>query len=320
MSAPQERHDTRLSDEAVELVETYFKRVHGALLVAAAGECEETVDELRDHVYEELADTAGTPADVARILSELGPPEVLAAQCADETTEMTPVPSPEKPSKFAGTLLGVPYDLRPPTGEKIASRMWDPMNPRVLVPRIWGAGWDINFGALAVKLGLVRPDDEDVPFGSVPERYLLAALIVPLLAAAAFVVMIALYQARLPEQVAVHWDLSGAPDRFDSKTAALGFPVVITLIGVLAVSNAWIRRRSPLSRVAAGALATLLCTISAFAYGQQVWTAFGGDGNAILLAGIVLCLVLPFVLLVSLSRTGRAVEVRRDLEKKGDVS
>jgi Mn2+/Fe2+ NRAMP family transporter len=86
------------------------------------------------------------------------------------------------------------------------------------------------------------------------------------------------------------------------------------------VGSAWIRRRPPLNRAAAGALATLLCSISAFAYGQTVWTSLGHPGNALMIAGVASCLVLPFVLLVILSRVGRAAEVRRDLNKKGDAS
>jgi hypothetical protein len=320
MISPQDRHDRALSAESVELVETYFKRVHGALLVAAAGECEETVEDLREHVYEELAETAGTPADVARVLAEFGPPEALAAQCADVSLEVVEVAKPENASRLSGTLLGIPYELRPPTTERVASRMWDPMNPRVLVPRVWGAGWDINFGALAVKLGMVRPDDEDVPFASVPERYLRITLYVPLLFAAVFAAMVVHYQAGLPDQVAVHWGINGAADRFDSKSAALVWPVLITLIGIVSVGSAWIRRRPPLNRAAAGALATLLCSISAFAYGQTVWTSLGHPGNALMIAGVASCLVLPFVLLVTLSRVGRAAEVRRDLDKKGDAS
>lgn len=47
---------TGLSPEAAKLVETYFARVRGALLVAAAGESEDAVDDLRTHVLEQLAE------------------------------------------------------------------------------------------------------------------------------------------------------------------------------------------------------------------------------------------------------------------------
>ncbi|WP_248631025.1 DUF5808 domain-containing protein [Corynebacterium glucuronolyticum] len=36
---------------------------------------------------------------------------------------------------------------------------FDPENPNWLVPRRVGVGWDLNLGKLAVKAGLVRPDD-----------------------------------------------------------------------------------------------------------------------------------------------------------------
>ena len=111
---PQERDATSaLAPESAQLVETYFARVHGALLVAAAGECEETVDDLRTHVYEELAGTAGTAADVTRILAELGPPEALAAECSDVASG--PVPSTAERARIAATARcsGVPYELRP---------------------------------------------------------------------------------------------------------------------------------------------------------------------------------------------------------------
>ncbi|PLW02949.1 hypothetical protein AY498_07880 [Corynebacterium ulcerans] len=38
-------------------------------------------------------------------------------------------------------------------------KIFEPENPALFVPRSLGIGWDLNVGALAVKLGLVRPDD-----------------------------------------------------------------------------------------------------------------------------------------------------------------
>ena len=322
---PLEREATGgLTPESAELVETYFARVHGALLVAAADECEETVDDLRAHVYEELAATDGTAADVTRVLAELGPPEALAAQCADVVSG--PAPSTSEPdgdrSLLTGTLLGMPYELRIPTAERAALRWWDPMNPNVLVPRVFGLGWDLNLGAVAVKLGLIKPDDEDTPFGSVPDRWLAVSAALPVLMALAFVTLVAVYQGALPAQVAVHWGIGGAPDRFDSKGSALILPVVMTLIGLAILGSAWLRRRPPLSRVAAGALAMLLCSISTAAYAQAVATAYLASESGVLLAVMGGSLVLTFAMLVTLARIGRAAEMRRDLDgtsKKGSV-
>jgi len=313
-----------LSAGSTELIEAYFARVHGALLVSAAEECEEVVEDLREHVYEELSGTAGTPADVARVLGELGTPEALAAECSAAATggpRLAPAVRDGR-SPLTGTLLGMPYELRLPTPERVAQRWWDPMEPKILVPRVFGLGWDVNFGAIAVRLGMIRPDDEDVPFGSVPEPWLALSALLPVLVAVAFAVLVALYQSALPPQVAVHWGITGAPDRFGSKESALLMPVAMTLLGLVILGMAWLRRRPPLSRVAAGALATMLCSISAATYGQQVVTAYAADEVGVLLPGMAFGLLVTFGLFVTLARIGRSVEMRRDLEgtsKKGSV-
>ena len=320
MTTPGPIPSSRLTPEATQLVETYFARVHGALLVAAAGECEEAVEDLRTHVLEELAASAGTPADVSRVLSELGSPEALAAEYAD-TADDAARPAPRRMSDvdslpLSGTLLGMPYDIRVPTVERVALRWWNPLDPRVLVPRVFGLGWTINLGAVAVHLGLVRPDDEDVPFGQVPERFLASALLVPLMVAAILAVLAAVYQGGLPAQVPVHWGITGSPDGYWTKEGALLLPTGMTLLGAGMVALTWIRRRSALLRVAAGAAATMLATISVGAYGQSIAATKGVGGVTILLPAILLAFVLPFVQLVVLSRIGRAREMRRDLTRQ----
>lgn len=49
---------------------------------------------------------------------------------------------------------------------------WDPADPRIFVPRAIGIGWDINLGAVAVKLGWIRPDDfDDDVLGAIPPQF-----------------------------------------------------------------------------------------------------------------------------------------------------
>ena len=326
MNAAQEQAGSMLKPEAAALVETYFSRVHGALLVAAAGECEEAVEDLRTHVLEALVGGAGTPADVTRILAGLGSPEGLAAQCAESSDNQPSAgaePSHhERHSLLAGRVLGMPYDLRVPTASRVARRWWDPLNPQIVVPRVFGVGWTVNYGALAVRLGLVRPDDEDVPFEQVPQRWLAAALALPLVVTGGFVLLVVLFQAGLPDQVATHYAPNGAADGFSSKGVALLLPAAMTLFGVGMAALTWVLKRPPLSRVAAGALATMLAGVSIGVYGQGVAQAHGTPGLTILLAALAGAIVLPFVLLVVLSRVGRAAEQRRDLKatsKKGSV-
>ena len=52
-----------------------------------------------------------------------------------------------------GKLAGVvPYDLRPPTLERVRSTVWNPDDPHILVPHAFGVGWSINAAALVRRL------------------------------------------------------------------------------------------------------------------------------------------------------------------------
>jgi hypothetical protein len=44
-----------------------------------------------------------------------------------------------------GTFLGIPYDWRKPTKARYRERMWNPDEPRIVTPRAWGWGYDVNF-------------------------------------------------------------------------------------------------------------------------------------------------------------------------------
>jgi Family of unknown function (DUF5808) len=54
---------------------------------------------------------------------------------------------PEKEPR-TGTFLGVPYDWRRPTAARVKQRLWNPDEPRLIVPRAYGWGWDVNFARL----------------------------------------------------------------------------------------------------------------------------------------------------------------------------
>jgi hypothetical protein len=306
--------------EAAEIVDAYFARLRAALIAAKVDGCGEVLDDLRSHVVERLAECAASTEDVVRALAELGEPEAVAAGYADATREpghgaSSKAHAGPRPVPLSGTLLGMPYDVRVPTVERVAQRWWDPLEPRILVPRIFGLGWTINFAAVAVRLGLIRPDDEEVPFGMVPRGYLAVALALPLAIAVAFAVLVLVYEPHLPTLVPAHWGLTGAPDEFWPKGYALALPALLTLAGLAMALWSWIRKRSPALRVAAGAAATALATLSLGIYAQTIAYAGGDRGMGVLLAGIVLALVLPFALLVALSRIGRAREMRRDLSR-----
>ena len=56
-----------------------------------------------------------------------------------------------------GRSLGLPYDWRRPTPERLRKGIWDPEDRHVFVPKVYGWGYDINLHALARRLRLVRP-------------------------------------------------------------------------------------------------------------------------------------------------------------------
>lgn len=54
-----------------------------------------------------------------------------------------------------GEIAGVvPYDLRPPSRERVRRSWWDPESDRLLTPQVFGLGWAINLGRLARLVGL----------------------------------------------------------------------------------------------------------------------------------------------------------------------
>ena len=47
----------------------------------------------------------------------------------------------------------IPYDLRPPTVERITRAWWNPEDERVFTSQAFGIGWSVNLGRLARPLG-----------------------------------------------------------------------------------------------------------------------------------------------------------------------
>jgi hypothetical protein len=61
----------------------------------------------------------------------------------------TELRKPEGEREWHGYVGGVvPYEFRPPTLERIKLALWNPADPRVFVPTVFGVGWTINFARL----------------------------------------------------------------------------------------------------------------------------------------------------------------------------
>ena len=61
---------------------------------------------------------------------------------------------PREQRAWHGALFGSsPYDLRPPTFDRLARTVWNPDQDAVLVPTAFGVGWSINAAAAVRFLG-----------------------------------------------------------------------------------------------------------------------------------------------------------------------
>jgi Family of unknown function (DUF5808) len=47
-----------------------------------------------------------------------------------------------------GKFLGIPYDWRRPTAQRIKQRWWNPRDRRLFTPKSFGWGYDINLARL----------------------------------------------------------------------------------------------------------------------------------------------------------------------------
>ena len=57
--------------------------------------------------------------------------------------------SPEPVPPEQGRFLKMPYDLRKPTAGRAQARLWNPHDRRLLTPKAYGWGYDLNFYWLA---------------------------------------------------------------------------------------------------------------------------------------------------------------------------
>lgn len=311
-----ERTPARPGDprDAAVIVDDYFDRLTAAAARAGTPIAPDDLAELRAHVAARLDTTTRTAADATAALDELGTPEALARAFADAAAD-----DPAGRGHLAGRVLGVPYDVRPLTSDRVARRAWDPTSRKILVPKAFGIGWTVNFGALAVLTRLVRPDDEDDPFTSAGPRVVAATLAAPLAAVAVLAVLVATTWSTLPDPVPTHWGLDGRPDGFSSPAVAMAGLGVLALGPTALAAVVHVRGRLPFARVAASAVSLGFATLSVAIYAQTLFTVRGGAGVWPTWVGIAAFVVLPFLLLVTVSRRGRAAEQRRDLSPKGSA-
>ncbi|MFD0332123.1 DUF5808 domain-containing protein [Streptacidiphilus monticola] len=48
-----------------------------------------------------------------------------------------------------GRIVGLPYDFRPPTAERLRAEFWAPDNPALFTPHAFGIGYGVNLARVA---------------------------------------------------------------------------------------------------------------------------------------------------------------------------
>lgn len=235
----------------------------------------------------ERLDPASTTADVER---------VVAALRADDPAERS---GPGWPAglRVRGMLA------------RIAETWWRPSDPRLFLPRAVGLGWDVNLGALAVRLNLIEPDAESVPFTATPDVAFRLAAGLPLALAGATVVHYLVRGRSLPPQLASHWNAAGRPDRWVPKRRAAATDIALTAgAAALAAWAAGAERPGP-TRAGALAGATMAATL-----GAGLTLARPTRGGPLLTPALLAALGAGVGgVLLGLARAGRRAEIDRDL-------
>ena len=185
------------------------------------------------------------------------------------------------PADSEGAVFGVPFETRGPTDPLVRSRIWSPTDPRIFVPRMFGLGWTVNLGAVAVRLGLLRPDDwDDESLDEVDPRLLTALRYAPLVwAAAAAAIGIHTWRRGLPIPTRV--DRGGNAVKWSQPSAAL-LPVAMAA-GFAAWGSRPTKGDDRMIRPALGAAgAGLGCAVATVAARSVGHPERVSSGNAIL--------------------------------------
>jgi len=297
---------TELPREPRHAAESYLRDVATALQAADAEMRDDVLADLESHLLERL-DSDSTADDVARLIAELGSPESFSAARGVRI---------ETPNTVgAGRVLGIPYDLRVPTSERVAERLWNPRDPRIWMPRVFGMGWDLNMGAVAVRLNLIEPDSEDMPFESTPDRIFFGALAVPVVMTLAMLISYIALRSALPTQLPAHWNIQGAADSFWGQGTAFGFLFLLALVPTAWAVWSVLSRRAPLLRGATIGFAALFASLGSLLWLLTLVTALTEFVAWWLSPALIaLAVAVPFGILLWLARAGRKAEQRRDLD------
>lgn len=110
--------------------------------------------------------------------------------------------------------------------------LWDMDDPRVLQPHLLGFGWSVNWAAVAIKLGIVRPDDIDGDVvAAIPAQTMRSATLLPTALTVTHGVALALAWKRLPEKIRTSRKRTGKVNQKTASKATLLLPFAISAVG-----------------------------------------------------------------------------------------
>ena len=67
-----------------------------------------------------------------------------------------------------GRFLGVPYDFRVPTPDRVRDRLWNEDDDRIFTPMVFGVGWSLNFFRLVEKFRADNAVEDDADVDNLP--------------------------------------------------------------------------------------------------------------------------------------------------------
>lgn len=218
----------------------------------------------------------------------LGTPERYAAELVDALSDEA---SAEEPRH---RVFGIPIETRGLLNGEVRSRIFNPDNPRIFVPRLLGAGWTLNLGAVAVKLKLIRPDDATSEvFEQVPEPAVRIAQLVPVAVAGVAAGVVVVAWRGLPDRVPSSFDLGGRTKGTASKLSL----VAGALMGVLPAVWALRQQDEVEGRLVDASSATMLASISVSTVAASVLNARNPQGRW----GLAVPAMLPAAVAASLA-------------------
>lgn len=193
------------------------------------------VDEVSRHLSLTGSARGAALDDLRRALREasdaLGPQEAVRSFGPAGATAERLVAEQAADGRPAPTFFGIPLGLDPRTLPSRLRATMDPTGPW-FVPRVVGAGWDLNVGRALHAVGIVRGDDldEDVAAAIPASRWRLAAA--SSLGRYAAAVAVSVSGTRRMREAPLHWPTTGPADAWGSPRSAFGRALALGAVGV----------------------------------------------------------------------------------------